>query len=79
MNIKKLEQVQQKLIDDYGYLVQTFIENNRLHINYKDRGYNTRVSLCFNNNLRIYINSINIDFKNVSSIIDYLKINVFGE
>lgn len=74
--MNKLENIQQKLIDDYGNTVQSFIEQNRLHINYKGKGYNHTVSLCFNKNLRICINDFMIDFKNVTSVYDYLTTNV---
>lgn len=75
--MSKLEKIRQRLIDDYGNLIQNFIEGNRLHINYKGRGYKQVVSLCFNNNLRIYPgNGAGVDFKNTSSIIDYIKTNI---
>lgn len=78
--MSKLEQIQQRLIDGYGNLIQSFIEGNRLHINYKSKGYKQAVNLCHNNYLRVYPgNETWIDFKNVSSIIDYLKSNVIGE
>ena len=73
--MNKLEQLQQKLIDNYGNLVQSFIEQNRLHINYKGRGYKNTVTLCFNKNLRVCINDSFIDFKNVTSVYDYLTTN----
>ena len=80
--MSKLEQIQQRLIDDYGNLIQSFIEGNRLHLNYKGKGYKQSVYLCHNNYLRVYPDPDNptwVDFKNVSSIIDYLKTNIIGE
>lgn len=75
--MSKLEKIQQRLIDEYGNLIQSFIEGNRLHINYKGRGYKQVVSLCFNNNMRIYLsNGASVDFKNTSSIVDYIKTNI---
>ena len=78
--MSKLEQIQQRLIDDYGNLMQSFIESNRLHLNYKGKGYKQMVYLCHNNNLRVYPDDTAwIDFKNVSSVIDFLKTNYIGE
>ena len=78
--MSKLEQIQQRLIDDYGHLMQSFIEGNRLHLNYKGKGYKQSVYLCYNNYLRVYPNNETfIDLKNVSSVIDYLKTNIIGE
>lgn len=74
--MNKLENIQQKLIDDYGNLVKSFIEQNRLYINYKGKGYNYMISLCFNKNLRICVNNFIIEFKNVSSVYDYLTTNI---
>ena len=77
----KLEKIQQKLIDNYGNNCQTILESNRLHIAYKDGVFKPEavIRLCANGNLRIYPDMTWLEFKNVSSIIDYLKLNIIGE
>lgn len=70
----KLEQLKQKIIDEYGYTAgEIKINESQLTVN------KTSVYLRPNKNLRIWLDEGFIEFKNVSSVWDYLTTNVFFE
>ena len=70
----KLEQLKQKIIGEYGYTAgEIKINESQLTVN------KTSVYLRPNKNLRIWLDEGFIEFKNVSSVWDYLTTNVFFE
>lgn len=70
----KLEQLKQKCIDNYGYSVNCELDSAAKQIKIDK----TIVYLRPDNNLRIWLESGFIEFKNVSSVYDYLVTNHLG-